>query len=173
MSSRSRQMPRGIIVSAGNSVAPIQKSPEESTPKVVKATDSPYHVCGGADDPHNMCGGKNLFPIMDPRFNLREAAKQMVLLEDHMFNEGKTCKDCCMKHTLLIEGFLEEAVSLDTENKFFEIIDSSLKEFRIFEKALIDKLNVGPLSREDCFALAQMLRKTRKPLCQQFATFIQ
>ena len=52
-------------------------------------------------------------PIMDPLFNLREAAKQLLLLEDHLAHPAKFCPDCIRKHLLTAEAFLEEAVGLD------------------------------------------------------------
>lgn len=138
------------------------------TPATSTTVDPP-HTC----DVTSICGsGKNLFPIMDPRFNLREAAKNLLLLEDHLFNQGKTCQDCCLKHGLLIEAFLEEAVSLDKENKYFDIIDGSLKGFRVILKEFCDKIAAGPLAREDCCDIAQRLRVIRKPLCLQFTGFI-
>jgi len=51
--------------------------------------------------------------LMHPQFNLREIAKQMVLLEDHLCHPSKHCPDCIRKHLLTIEAFAEEAVSLD------------------------------------------------------------
>lgn len=52
--------------------------------------------------------------LTHPRFNLREIAKQMILLEDHLAHPYKHCPDCIRKHLLTIEAFAEEAVSLDT-----------------------------------------------------------
>jgi len=51
--------------------------------------------------------------LMHPQFNLREIAKQMILLEDHLCHPYKHCPDCTRKHLLTIEAFAEEAVSLD------------------------------------------------------------
>lgn len=52
--------------------------------------------------------------LLHPRFNLREIAKQMILLEDHLTHPYKHCPDCIRKHLLTIEAFAEEAVALDT-----------------------------------------------------------
>jgi hypothetical protein len=61
-------------------------------------------------------GAKDLHPILDPVFNMREAAKQCLLLEDHINNKKKRCIDCIKKHFLMIDGLLEEAVSLEKDN---------------------------------------------------------
>lgn len=130
--------------------------------------------CGLSEDGvTNICGGGNLFPIMDPRFNLREAAKNMILLEDHLFHQGKRCQDCILKHCLTIEGFLEEGVTLDKTREYSGILNDSLVRFREVFRDLADKIKKRTLQDEDCCQFAQRIRVIRKPLCQQFATFLQ
>ncbi len=51
-------------------------------------------------------------PIMDPKFSVREAAKALILLEDHLFHPPRRCFDCIAKHAMAAEAFLEEAVTL-------------------------------------------------------------
>lgn len=53
--------------------------------------------------------------LHDPLFNLREVAKQLVLLEDHLSHPHKACFDCIRKHLLTIEALAEEATSLDMD----------------------------------------------------------
>lgn len=126
------------------------------------------------DGVKNICGGgsEKLFPIMDPRFNLREAAKNMILLEDHLFHSGKRCKDCILKHCLTIEGFLEEGITLDIKGEHIKTLHNSSNEFRKIFKRISDNVTNSSLTNEDCFEIAQNIRKIRKPLCQGFATFI-
>ena len=64
-----------------------------------------------------------LLPIMSPLFNLREICKQMSLLEDHLNNVRKRCPDCIRKHFLTIEALFEEAVSLDKDQEYAEVLD--------------------------------------------------
>jgi len=99
-------------------------------------------VCSIDDDGvTNICGkGKQLYNIMDPRFNLREAAKNMILLEDHLFHAGKQCHDCILKHCLTIEGFLEEGITLDKKREYTDTFVKSNKEFRNIFKNLSDKI---------------------------------
>jgi hypothetical protein len=131
-------------------------------------------------DGKNSCGGSmtsigndsNLASILDPRFNLREACKHMILLEDHLFHPERRCKDCCCKHLLTIEAFLEEAITLDKTLQYQQIINQSLSDFKQFGKELCQKVKAGPLSDDDCCRFAQKLRQIRKPLCQEYATFI-
>ena len=65
----------------------------------------------------------DLLPIMNPLFNMREICKQMVLLEDHLNNIRKRCHDCIRKHFLTIEAFFEEAISLDKDLKYLDILE--------------------------------------------------
>ena len=128
--------------------------------------------CGLSEDGTNVCGGTNLFPILDPRFNLREATKNMILLEDHLFHYGKRCQDCIFKHCLTIEGFLEEGITLDKKMEYNEIFTTSLNEFRAVQELLYPKIKAKNLTDEECCQIAQSIRVIRKPLCQKFATFL-
>lgn len=56
-----------------------------------------------------------LLTLMDPRFNLREITKQMILLEDHLQHANKVCPDCIRKHLLSIEALAEEATTLNSK----------------------------------------------------------
>jgi len=61
--------------------------------------------------------------LHDPEYNLRETAKQMVLLEEHLFQPHKLCPDCVRKHLLIIEALAEEMVSLtDPEHPHHKIL---------------------------------------------------
>jgi hypothetical protein len=137
------------------------------------ATTPTSSSCGTSEDGTNICGGTNLFPIMDPRFNLREAAKNMILLEDHLFHYGKRCHDCILKHCLTVEGFLEEGITLDKKREYTDIINKSLTSFRGIFKDLAEKIQKRSLQDDECCEFAQRIREIRKPLCQKFATFIQ
>jgi len=56
--------------------------------------------------------------ISDPRFNVREIAKQLILLEQHLLEKGKYCPDCITKHILTVEALADECQTLDKEQKF-------------------------------------------------------
>ena len=132
------------------------------------------HSCSfDSDGVKNVCGaGKKLFPIMDARFNLRECAKNMILLEDHLFHSGKQCEDCIKKHCLTIEALLEEGVTLDLKGDHSVILIETFNDFRDIFVDLCNKMNTKNLKHEDCVKAAQNIRKIRKPLCQDYATFV-
>ena len=124
------------------------------------------------DGVNNICGtDKKLSKILDPRFNLREAAKNLILLEDHLFQSLKRCNDCIKKHCLLIEGFLEEGITLDKTGEYRKELIDSLCEFSTVFQKISKKMLEGVLTDKDCMEIAQELRKIRKPLCQKYATF--
>ena len=70
-----------------------------------------------------MSTSSNPHPVHDPRHNLRELVKECILLERHLFDPTKYCKDCIRKHFLTIEAFAgPELGSLDIEQKYLDII---------------------------------------------------
>ena len=53
------------------------------------------------------CGATD--PVSDPAYNMREVAKQSILLEEHLTIDAKFCVDCVTKHFLHIIGLANEA----------------------------------------------------------------
>lgn len=107
------------------------------------------------------CGKeKNLLPIMDPMYNMREFCKQSILLEDHLSQPRKRCENCCQKHFMTLEALAEEALTLDNENKYKDILEQLPDKCRELQKRR--------LNGEDPHTIAQECRKIRKnlqPLC--------
>ncbi len=58
-----------------------------------------------------------LLPLQEPLYNVREAAKQLLMLEDHLLHVEKRCDDCIKKHFLTAEALLEEAIALDEQSE--------------------------------------------------------
>jgi hypothetical protein len=172
------------LAKEGFSLPPIRFNRAASKSAVTRseqpAPAPPGNVLGSCSlDGKASCGGSldsidngNLLPILDPRFNLREASKHMILLEDHLFQPGRRCRDCCCKHLLTIEAFLEEAITLDKSGENYAVIIAILGDFKKFGKKLCQDVRTGTLSEEECVRLAQELRQIRKPICQQYATFM-
>ncbi len=116
--------------------------------------------CGSGGDGCKSCD--SLLPVLDPRFNMREICKQSVLLEDHLFQKEKRCHDCIIKHFLTIEGLAEEAITLDKEQKYPELVDLPQK-IRVIEKNYIKNQND---SKQPAIT-AQELREIRKGYMQK------
>jgi hypothetical protein len=98
-----------------------------------------------------------LLPVMDPRFNLREIAKQMLLLEDHLGQPRKRCDDCIRKHFAFIEALAEEACSLQTRGPYYRLCT----DIQEFARRLYAELFQDLVDHEQA---AETLRLIRKPL---------
>lgn len=58
---------------------------------------------------------KFMDPVSDPKYNMQQIVKQSILLEEHLANKNKRCRDCITKHFLHIIGLAEEAQMLATD----------------------------------------------------------
>ena len=72
------------------------------------------------------CGA--LDPVSDPAYNMQQIVKQSILLEEHITNKNKRCRDCITKHFLHIIGLAEEAQMLATTkcNKY-QLLNESVE----------------------------------------------
>lgn len=111
--------------------------------------------------------GLGLFPILDPEFNMREVAKQCLLLEDHMNSSKKRCLDCIRKHFLIIDGLLEEAISLEKNNAKRDIYRKLFMQWIELEKEF-SQTNFGNLDE-----ISKKIRLFRKPLVETYFNKIQ
>lgn len=59
---------------------------------------------------------KSIDPVSDPKYNMQQIVKQSILLEEHLANKNKYCRDCIVKHYMHIIGLAEEAQMLATNN---------------------------------------------------------
>jgi len=57
----------------------------------------------------------NIDNVSDPKYNMQQIVKQSILLEEHLANKNKRCRDCITKHFLHIIGLAEEAQMLATD----------------------------------------------------------
>jgi hypothetical protein len=98
--------------------------------------------------------GTKLDDIFNPMFNVREATKNILLLEDHLNVPDRRCNDCIRKHMMLVEGFLDEAVNLDTGGHYAYILTGKPHEFKCIERKFAET--------KDYLGCAQDLRRMRK-----------
>lgn len=113
-----------------------------------------------------------LLPIFNPLFNLREACKQILLLEDHLNNVRKRCPDCICKHFMTIEALAEEAISLDVKGQYWDRLDGLAQYVRDLQNKWMRAIVVRDAveSNRRVLEIAQSLRLLRKdiaPLCMQ------
>lgn len=124
--------------------------------------------CGGGGGDRSWA---DKLSLIDPKFNLREAAKQMILLEDHLFHQYKHCLDCISKHALFIEGLLEEGLTMDIDGAHADETRDVLTRFRALLPPHIQKMQNGVATTEDYIDTANHLRELRKPLAQKYAYY--
>jgi hypothetical protein len=101
------------VVLAGALVVPVAPVvvPPTAPGRLASQPTSALQTCSDAS---GSCGlpGKTLDPVSDPAYNMKQVAKQSILLEEHIADDKKYCKDCIVKHFLHIIGLAEEAVWL-------------------------------------------------------------
>ncbi len=80
------------------------------------------------------CGA--IDPVNDPGYNVREVIKNTVLIEQHLAEKRKYCKECLVKHFLLSIGLLEEAVwmAVSKTNKYPMLEESEAFYNGVFEE---------------------------------------
>ena len=110
------------------------------------------------------CGVDHLYPILEATFNLREASKQCLLLEDHLNNNKKRCYDCLKKHFLITDGLLEESIGLEKDNILREQYRRLLSEWIRIEKKYAKNQNDPNILDE----ISKDIRMFRKPLVEKY-----
>jgi len=92
--------------------------------------------------------------LFDPRFNLRECCKHLILLEDHLAHPHKRCNDCINKHLLAVEAFAEEGVALQPGGPLSQLLGQVASTARAAQGSW--------LANQDSEGLGAVLRKLRK-----------
>lgn len=112
------------------------------------------HTCGAID------------PVSDPDYNMRQIVKQSILLEEHLTQDRKRCKDCITKHLLHIQGLAEEAAMLAGDKiKDFPMLSESLD---FYDRVLTRWIKEGRDSIPVQLEIATELRKLRKELAATY-----
>lgn len=104
-------------------------------------------------------------PVSDPRYNMQQIIKQSILLEEHLTNKNKRCRDCITKHFLHIIGLAEEAQMLATDkiNKYPMINESVILYNELF-KIWIKNKNLNGKDEAYILYCTDKLRDHRKQL---------
>jgi len=115
-----------------------------------------FGTCGAT------CKNADLDPIMDPKYNMFEVVKNSILLEDHLNQPKKRCKDCICKHFLSIIAYMGEAISLAGDDiESYPYMEDSLNLYtQLFDQW---KNDTGTLT-----TIAASLRANRKLLTNYY-----
>ena len=108
---------------------------------------------------------RKIMPVLDPAFNIREVVKNILLLEDHLLDPERRCLDCIFKHQMIIEGFLEEAMTIDKKYKYIKLLKNYPKKMRIIQSLILE-------GRKNYFDIAMKLKEIRKPLMKIAIQFV-
>ena len=121
----------------------------------------------GSDKPSDKCTTTcdALDPVSDPRYNMQQIIKQSILLEEHLTNKNKRCRDCITKHFLHIIGLAEEAEMLAT-NKIenYPLIKESVVLYNELFKIWIKNKNLNNNNDDYIIYCTDKLRNHRKQL---------
>ena len=107
------------------------------------------------------CGATD--PVSDPMYNMREIAKQSILLEEHLVEKNKYCRDCIIKHFLHIIGLSEEAQML-AGNRInnYPLLEDSAKFYRTNMDNWLENSNIN--KEKSNLEIATVLREFRKDI---------
>lgn len=107
----------------------------------------------------------SLDPVSDPKYNMQQIIKQSILLEEHLTNKNKRCRDCITKHFLHIIGLSEEAQMLAT-NKIsnYPLINESVILYNELFKIWITNKRLNGADEEYILYCTNKLRDHRKQL---------
>jgi hypothetical protein len=106
-----------------------------------------------------------LDPVSDPRYNMQQIIKQSILLEEHLTNKNKRCRDCITKHFLHIIGLAEEAEMLATKNiNKYPLINESVILYNELFKIWIKNKHLNNSSEDYILYCTDKLRNHRKQL---------
>jgi len=124
---------------------------------VAVSITSTQHRRGSATVPkpdNHTCGlsCNSLDPLLEPSYNMKEVAKQTILLEEHIAFKNKRCVQCIFKHFLHIIALLNEAIWLAMDKvheypyllespKFYEDLMNTWKHNQDNEPVLLDILS--------------------------------
>lgn len=90
------------------------------------------------------------------RFNIRQAVKELLLLERHLTDKAQRCPDCIAKHVLTFEALVDEAKGLDGARDWRTQLEQLSRLYR--------SLNVALRTTRDLSKIAPMVRNIRKGL---------
>lgn len=108
---------------------------------------------------------RKLLPVLRPSQNMRDIIKQLVMLEDHLYQPQKRCTDCIRKHFLTIEALAEECATLCKPKAILPEARTIATKVRILH-------HVWEARRKDSALMetvASKLRKLRKGLMRTFS----
>jgi len=131
-----------------------------------KFTLGDSHELKGHQCTAEKCGKESgLDPVSDPAYNMKEVAAQSVLLEDHLSQPKKRCRDCIAKHFISITSYINEAICLAGEDIHkYPYLEESVGYYN----ALFDEWLNNQWNEEKVLHIAGELRIMRKKIVNEY-----
>ena len=158
---------RGLDINYNNLIeinsANISRSKAGNAGDASKAGNAGKASKAGGDKCTTTCDA--LDPVSDPRYNMQQIIKQSILLEEHLTNKNKRCRDCITKHFLHIIGLAEEAEMLATNQiEKYPLIKESVVLYNELFKIWIKNKNLNNNNDDYILYCTDKLRNHRKQL---------
>lgn len=145
----------GLVITSSKPPKSTELPSRQSTsaPQTKRNDQCTKQTCGALD------------PVSDPSYNMKNIIKQSILLEEHIAEENKYCKDCIVKHFLHIIGLSEEALWLAC-NKVdnYPYLEESVKFYNATFELWLANIDSIPTRRE----VLNKLRDQRKKLVMAY-----
>lgn len=109
----------------------VSNVPKIQEPKIPKPAVKSGATCSASS---HSCAA--IDPVNDPAYNMKETIKNTLLIEQHLAEKNKYCKECLVKHFLISIALLEEAEWMACKdcNKYPMLIDSKVFFKKIFKE---------------------------------------
>jgi len=144
---------RGLDINYNNLIEINSTNISKNKAGGAKASDKCTTTCDALD------------PVSDPRYNMQQIIKQSILLEEHLTNKNKRCRDCITKHFLHIIGLAEEAEMLATNQiDKYPLIKESVVLYNELFKIWIKNKNLNNNNEDYILYCTDKLRNHRKQL---------
>lgn len=103
--------------------------------------------------------------VNNPAYNVQEVIENALLLEQHLAEKRKYCKECCVKHFLLIHGLLAEGIWMACKDcKRYP----NLEESEAFFKSVFEKWRVNMESDDERLDALDKIRKWRQDMIRVY-----
>lgn len=109
--------------------------------------------CGAIDD------------VTNPAYNMKNVIKQSILLEEHLAEDRKYCKQCCAKHILHASSLAEEALMMaGSDEAKYPLMKESIDFYENVYKVWSENRDNDKVRKHLC----SKLRDWRKKLMKQY-----
>lgn len=142
-----------IVMTGSEGSGSVKKVPETKSGQSGQSGQCTAETCGAID------------PVNEPDYNMKQVIKNTLLIEDHLADKKKYCKSCLVKHFLLNDGYLDEAVWMaGNKVKQYPMLVDSVS----LNKTLFKKWHSNMDNEDVCLEILTTLREWRRDLVEKY-----